>query len=184
MPSTATARAASASASEASISTQRPSRTAASSAIWASVSASCAASGVGRALGLLEPFHDLELGVLQRGDPTLERLQLVLHALEVLGVADQALVHPVAVARAPHLDLLDVGVGLLLLDRQVVDDDAGVAQAVVDVTTAGLQLGDADDLRAARRAGDGAGRHASRAPARRGAAAGRTGRPSRRGTPR
>ena len=97
-------------------------------------------------LGLLELFHDLELGVLQRADPPVERVQLVLHALEVLGVGDQPLVHAVAVARTANLDLLHVRVGLLLLDRQVVDHDACVAQTVVDVTATGLQLGDADDL--------------------------------------
>ena len=50
-----------------------------------------------------------------------QRDQLVLHALEVLGVGDQPLVDALLVALAPGLDLLDVGVGLALLAGQVVD---------------------------------------------------------------
>ncbi len=88
--------------------------------------------GVECLLGLLQPLHHLELLVLQRGDPALEGLQLVLHPLEVLGVVDQPLVHPVAVARAPGLDLLDVAVDLLLLGGEVVDDDPGVAAPALE----------------------------------------------------
>ena len=57
----------------------------------------------------------------------------MLHPLEVLGVADQALVHPVAVPGAAGLDLLDVGVDLLLLGGEVVDQDPGVADLVVEL---------------------------------------------------
>ena len=64
----------------------------------------------------------------------------MLHPLEVLGVGDQALVHPVPVAGPARLDLLDVGVGLLLLGRQVVDLDLGVAHLVVQVGAARLEL--------------------------------------------
>ena len=67
-------------------------------------------------------------------------------ALEVLGVADLAGVHPLPVAGAAGLDLLDVGVDLGLLGAQVVDDDPGVAGLVVELGAVGLQLGDLGDL--------------------------------------
>ncbi len=66
------------------------------------------------ALRVLELLHHLELGVLELVDPPLQGDQLALHALEVLGVRDEPLVHPVLVALATGLDLLDVGVGALL----------------------------------------------------------------------
>ena len=90
-------------------------------------------------LGLLELLHDLELGVLQAAHPALQGLQLVGHPLEVLGVGDQTAVHAVPVADAPHPDLLDVGLGLGLLDAEVVDDDLRVAHLVEDLVTAGLE---------------------------------------------
>jgi hypothetical protein len=68
------------------------------------------------------------------------------HPLEVLGVRDGAGVHAVAVAGAPRLDLLDVGVDLLLLGREVVDDDARVARLVVDLGPRGRERGDLRDL--------------------------------------
>ncbi|GAA2143623.1 hypothetical protein GCM10009844_16200 [Nocardioides koreensis] len=74
----------------------------------------------------------------------------MLHPLEVLGVGDQPLVHPVAVTDPAGLDLLDVGVDLLLLHREVVHHDAGVARLVVQRGAAGLQLGDLGQLRKVR----------------------------------
>ena len=93
-----------------------------SSSVWVSSSRSITSSSV----------------VLERGDPALERLQLVAHPLQVLGVGDQALVHPAAVALAPGLHLLDVGVGLALLGGQVVDGHAQVTRPVVELLAPGL----------------------------------------------
>ena len=59
---------------------------------------------------------------------------------------DQALVHPVAVAGAAGLDLLDVGVDLPLLGGQVVDDDLGVAALAVELGPRLLQRGDLGQL--------------------------------------
>jgi hypothetical protein len=66
----------------------------------------------------------------------------VLHPLEVLGVGHQPLVHPVLVARAPGLHLLDVGVAAALVAGEVVDADPGVAGLRVDLGALGQQLGE------------------------------------------
>nr|WP_240617230.1 hypothetical protein [Nocardioides speluncae] len=66
----------------------------------------------------------------------------MLHPLEVLGVGDQPLVHPAAVPLAAGLDLLDVGVGLLLVGGQVVDEDLGVAGLFLQIEAGLGQLGD------------------------------------------
>ena len=102
--------------------------------------------GVEAALRLLEPLHHLELVVLERGDATGQRHHLLLHPLEVLGVADQALVHPLLVALAPCLDRLDVGVDLALLEGQVVDRDPGVLGLAVDLGPGLGQLGEPGGL--------------------------------------
>ena len=88
---------------------------------------------VEQGLRLLELLHDLELLVLEDADAALEGLELVLHALEVLRVRDEALRHAVGVARAAGLDLLDVDVGLALRGAEVVDDDLLVAAPAVDL---------------------------------------------------
>nr|WP_199286651.1 hypothetical protein [Nocardioides houyundeii] len=83
-------------------------------------------------LGPLGLLHDVELGVLQAAHPALQRLQLVGHPLQVLGVGDQPTVHAVPVAGAPRPRLLHVRLGLGLLDAEVVDHDLGVADLVED----------------------------------------------------
>ena len=93
-------------------------------------------------LGLLEPLHHLDLVVLERGDAALEGDHLLLHPLDVLGVADQSLVDPLLVALAPGLDLLDVGVDLGLLGGQVVDDDPRVLGLAVEPGTGLGELGE------------------------------------------
>jgi hypothetical protein len=70
----------------------------------------------------------------------------VLHPLEVLGVGDLPLVHPVAVTGAPRLDLLDVGVGLGLRGGQVVDHDLCVPDLVDQLGAARRERGDLGDL--------------------------------------
>ena len=97
-------------------------------------------------LGVLEASHDLELVVLEAGDPALQRLELALHPLEVLGVGDQPLGHPVLVARAPGLDLLDVGVDLGLLGGEVVDRDLRVPTFAVELGTGGRERCDLGEL--------------------------------------
>ena len=97
-------------------------------------------------LGVLEASHDLELVVLEAGDPPLQRLELALHPLEVLGVGDQPLGHPVLVARAPGLDLFDVGVDLGLLGGEVVDRDLRVPPLAVELGTGGRERGDLGEL--------------------------------------
>jgi hypothetical protein len=66
----------------------------------------------------------------------------VLHPFEVLGVGHQPLVHPVLVARAPGLHLLDVGVAAALVAGEVVDADPGVTRLRVDLGALGQQLGE------------------------------------------
>nr|WP_240641601.1 hypothetical protein [Nocardioides ferulae] len=70
----------------------------------------------------------------------------MLHPFEVLGVGDQSLVHPLLVAGAPGLHLLDVGVDLGLLGAEVADNDAGVTGPVVERTPLLLALGDLGQL--------------------------------------
>src|SRR3954447_6832591 len=97
-------------------------------------------------LGLLQALHDLDLVVLQRGDASLERHHLLLHPLDVLGVADQTLVDPLLVALAPRLHLLDVGVDLGLLGGQVVDEHPGVHRLALDPRPSRGQLGEPGEL--------------------------------------
>ena len=85
-----------ASASAWSISASLLSRAPVSSASRASASASCGGQRVEAALGVLEPRHHLELVVLEQVIRRSSDSSSLLHPLEVLGVADQPLVHPVA----------------------------------------------------------------------------------------
>ena len=71
---------------------------------------------------------------------------VLLHPLDVLGVADQALVDPLLVALAAGLDLLDVGIDLGLLGGQVVDGHPGVQRLPLDPRAAGGQLGEPGEL--------------------------------------
>jgi len=91
-------------------------------------------------LGGLELLHHLELGVLQVGDPPLERPDLVLQVLQVARRGDLAGVEPLLVARAALADLLDVAVGLLLLTLQVTDLGVGGDQVTVDHGLLGDQV--------------------------------------------
>jgi hypothetical protein len=70
----------------------------------------------------------------------------VLHPLQVLGVGDLPRVHPLAVAGAPRLDLLDVGVGLGLRGGEVVDHDLRVPDPVDQDGALGGQRVDLGDL--------------------------------------
>nr|WP_235738921.1 hypothetical protein [Nocardioides alcanivorans] len=54
------------------------------------------------------------------------------HPLEVLGIGDLPLVDPLAVPVAAGTYLLDLAIGLLLVARQVVDDDPQVTRTVDD----------------------------------------------------
>ena len=106
--------------------------------------ASWSRTGALLGLGGLELLHHLELDVLELADAAGEGDQLLLQVLEVLGVGDQTLVHAVLVALAARLDLLDVGVGLLLLAGQVVDLDLRVTGLPVELVALGgqrLELG-------------------------------------------
>jgi hypothetical protein len=80
-------------------------------------------------LSRLEPLHHGELLVLEVADPAMERLDLVLHRLELLGITDQSAVDALLVAGTPGLDLLDVRVGLPLFAGQVLDLGLGAAVA-------------------------------------------------------
>jgi hypothetical protein len=86
-------------------------------------------------LGLLEPHHHVQFLVLEVADPPVEGLDLMLHRLELLGVADETPVYPVPIALPPRLDLLDVGIGLALLATEVIDLDRGLAVAGTDIGT-------------------------------------------------
>lgn len=74
-----------------------------------------------RRLCRLQALEDIDLDVLEVADPALDRLQLVLHGLQLLGVGHLAGIDPLPVAGSSALDLLDVGVRLALLQREVVD---------------------------------------------------------------
>src|SRR4051794_36850918 len=91
-------------------------------------------------LGGLELLHHLELGVLQVGDPPLQRADLVLQVLQVLRRGDLPGVDPLLVADPALPDLLDIGVGLLLLTLQVADLGVGGDQLAVDDRLLGGQL--------------------------------------------
>ncbi len=83
-------------------------------------------------LGGLQPLHHLELGVLQVGDPAVERTDLVLQVLQVARRGDLAGVDPLLVAGLALADLVDVAVGLLLLAPQVTDLGVGGDELAVD----------------------------------------------------
>ena len=137
---------------------RRPGRSVTSSSRWASSSRAITSSSSSSS----------------DGDPPLQRLELALHPLEVLGVGDQPLVHPLLVARAAGLDLLDVGVDLGLLGGEVVDRRSARRAARRRVSARrGRSARRSRPARAGSRAGGAAGRRASRAP---GGPAGRAGR--------
>ena len=80
----------------------------------------------------LQLLHHLELGVLQVGDPPVQRPDLVLQVLQILRRGDLAGVDALLVPRLPLTDLIDIGVGLLLLPLQVADLGVGGDQVAVD----------------------------------------------------
>ena len=73
-----------------------------------------------RALGLLEPLHDLQLGVLEVALAACERGELALEALRLLHVARGG--QPLRVAGAPRIDHRDVGLDAGQLGPQIVAD--------------------------------------------------------------
>ena len=99
------------------------------------------------ALGVLEVGHDLELGVLELADAAVQRDQLVLEPLEVLGVGDRTGVEALLVADPAGLDLLDVVVGLALGPGEVVDLDLEVGGLPAQRGAAALEVAQLGPLR-------------------------------------
>src|SRR6478735_140589 len=99
-----------------------------------------------RGLVRLEPFHDVELDLLELRLPTPEGAQLALQRLEVLG-APLPRVEPGLVARGAHPHLLDVGLGLGQLTPQVAHRRLGRHERRVQVGDLRVQLDQTSELR-------------------------------------
>lgn len=108
----------------------------------------CAIRGEGRHSGLrtFGPLHDLQLDVFEVPVPPRERLQLMLQALQLLGVADGSRVQQMLIASLALAHLLDIGLGSCEVELEVRDDGLGRDEFVAQPPQASLRVGQCERL--------------------------------------
>lgn len=95
----------------------------------------------------IDAVHDLELDVFQVGLAPGEGGELVLQALQLLGVTDRAGVHELAIMPGTLDDLRDICLGAGEIALEVVSDDLGRDKLVAHLHRTDVDLGQALGLR-------------------------------------